>query len=272
MANSRIKTAVFSFAGAMAVASYTHAATVSISTYDGATYPGISGFNVLASEDFEPGTMEDSVSGPSINGDDTFDVGVFKSIGGTGSGGTVSAAPGDCQGTGADNLCLRTGDVYGRGNVLPDGGAGFLDSNDTYGINWAVALGGGVAFDTISFTLMDAADVGAYVGITGSPSSLGSSPTASDVFGLDGKALMSPYYSNGNIQTVVIQFDQWVTEAFVNIVSFTGSDGNFYLTNDGLGIDGVRVGVSPVPLPAAGLLLLGAFGSLAFARRKSKKA
>ncbi|AML52593.1 VPLPA-CTERM sorting domain-containing protein [Falsihalocynthiibacter arcticus] len=272
MVNSKVKTAVFVFAGAMAITSYAQAATVSVATYNPASHPNIPSFNVLASEDFESGVNRSGVSGPSVNGDDTFNVGVFKSIGGTGSGGTVREAPSDCKSAaGADNLCLRSGNVYGRTNVFPFNGDGFLDSNDTYGINWKVGLLGGELFDTISFTLMDAGDVGAFAGISASPFSIGDSPSASDVFGLNGSEIMSPYNSNGNIQTVTIKFDQLVAEAFINIVSFAHSDGSLYLKNDGLGIDGVRVGISAVPLPAAGLLLLGALGSLAFSRRKYKK-
>jgi len=248
-------------AGLLIAASSAHAAGVTITEYDPLDYPGVDDFIVGSAEDFEP-ALPDGVAGPEIDDTDTFDVGVFNAISGVGSGGTVD---GTCDGS---KLCIRSGNVHGRENVIPDDGGHFLDSNDTHGIGWTVS-NEGESFNTVTFTLMDARDQGAFSVVAASteqPDSL----AEVDVLGLDFAFVPEPT-NNGNIKTVVVQFDEWITEAFIAIASFRTENGEFFRTNDGLGIDGVQVGVAPVPVPAAGVLLLGALGGLGFAARRRRK-
>ncbi|WP_299356634.1 VPLPA-CTERM sorting domain-containing protein [uncultured Shimia sp.] len=259
---------VSAIAAAFVAATSAHAASISIETYDPGNYPGVPGFTKLEGQNF------DNFAGdPSIDATDTFDVGVFQSLGGIGSGGTVTGAPASCQGAGAAALCIRDGYVFGRESTRnPNNGqeGQFLDTNDTHGIGWNVSLEDDSYFNTVVFTLSDASDQGAYVAVTASQTALGDDPTPEDILNLD-KAFMTPPQANGNVQTVVIQFDEYVTEGFINIVSFLAENGEAFLTNDGLSIDGIKVGIAPIPVPAAGFLLVGALGGLGFVGRRRRK-
>lgn len=187
-------------------------------------------------------------------------VGTFKTLGGKGTGGTVTDTGNNTAVTNTGTqLALRNGTVYGRKNVSPTGGAWFLDSNDTFGMRWDVSLGGGL-FNKLVFALTDATDVGAFLRII-----------------VDGKVeevLDKNVYSNGVTKLVVVDFGQALKSATIELANFTKVVDGKPLLNDGFSIDGIQVAqVSAVPLPA-GVLLLGSalvgFGALK--RRRAARA
>jgi hypothetical protein len=194
-------------------------------------------------------------------------VGTFKTLGGTGTGGTVKDSGNNTTVTNTGTqLALRNGTVYGRTNVAPTGGAWFLDSNDTFGMRWDVSLGGGL-FNKLVFALTDATDVGAFLRII--------------IDGQIEEVLNKNIYSNGVTKLVVVDFGKAVKEATIELANFTNaappvctrvtSCRDPKLLNDGFSIDGIQV--SAVPLPA-GVLLLGSalagFGALK--RRRAARA
>lgn len=216
------------------------AATISVTSFTKPAYDSAVGsMNKAVVQNFE-GTTEGMV-GASYS----TNVGTFSSLGGTGSGGTVT----DYDGFANDGteLTLRDGNVYGRTSTTKTltGNAGddmFLDSNDTKGIAWDVSLGGSL-FNRLVFTLTDATDVGAIMTIK-------FGDTVLDV--LSG-------LKNAETMLVEIDFGMKLTSASI---FFTNSR-----INDGLSLDDIAV--SEVPLPASALLLLGGLGGLAAFRRRS---
>ena len=171
-------------------------------------------------------------------------VGIFDTLGGKGSGGSVI-------GTGTD-LTVRTKgkNHFGRTNTTP-GGQFYLDSNDTYGMVWAVGLEDDSLFNSVAFSLSDGADQGAKLEITAMGQVL-------DTF---------VNFPNASVKFVVISFEEMIDDALIRLSNL---DGNDLRTNDGFGVDDATVAsVAPIPVPAAGLLLLGALGGLGLrARRK----
>ena len=65
---------------------------------------------------------------------------------------------------------------------------------------------------------------------------------------------------NGELLLVTMDFSDALSLITIDMTTGTG---------DGFGLDGIRV--AAVPLPAAGLLLLGGLGGLAAVRRRRKK-
>ncbi|MEM6610269.1 MAG: VPLPA-CTERM sorting domain-containing protein [Pseudomonadota bacterium] len=174
-------------------------------------------------------------------------VGTFTTMGGTGSGGTVSGLPGN---TGTE-LALRDGNTYGRVDTV--GGRWYLDSNDTYGILWNADLGGAL-FKSLTFVLTDGSDVGAYLRVSAA--------------GSDYELRSGGRLPNGYSSLVTITFEDYVQSALVELVNYTTSGGTALRRNDGFSIDGVQVELAPVPLPAAGLMLVAGLGGLAALRRR----
>ena len=156
-------------------------------------------------------------------------VGTFSTLGGVGSGGTVTGLPGNS----GSMLALRDGSVFGRQNISPDGGSWFLDSNDTWGLSWDVALAGGKAFDKLMFALSDASDVGAFLRIS----------TGSDSF----EVRTGGKLSDGNTKLVTIDFGAPTTFASLTLANYTTSGGNVAFLNDGFSIDGIQVAAVPLP-------------------------
>ncbi len=237
------------------------AATISVSIFDAATYNGSFGSGANIGEDFEAlgaskGEGEVGVSLATA-------VGTFSTIGGVGSGGTVTQLSGNT----GHFLALRDGNVFGRDNATPTGGAWFLDSNDTYGMIWDVALNGGLSFTKLQFVLSDASDVGAYLRIT---------------TGTDSRELRTGgKLPNGSDQLVEIDFGGAVTSAQVILGNYSSMGGTTYKRNDGFSIDGIQVrsvpgsggeNPPPVPLPASVVLLAAGLASLGAVARRRKAA
>ena len=219
------------------------AASITVSDFNAGAYDAIvSGYANAVVEDFE-GYSEGNVA-------DGFatSVGTFSTLGGTGSGGTVTGA--DFANDGS-MLAVRDGNVYGRRSTTSalTGDRGddmFLDSNDTFGISWVVSLGGSL-FDSLVLTLTDATDVGAIMRIA----------VGQETYTFSG-------LGNGAQKIVQIDFDQAVDTASVFFGNWN-RDGSPRL-NDGFSLDDIAV--SEVPLPASALLLLGGLAGLAGMRRK----
>ena len=213
------------------------AATVSVDVHDLSEYASLTaGWKNAISEDFE--TLGAAGGRREVGVLDTA-VGSFTTLGGKGTGGTVTDKKNNTtvKNTGT-KLALRDGTVYGRTNIAPAGGKWFLDSNDTFGMVWNVALAGGHAFNKLIFALTDASDEGAYLRVT-----------------VDGvvQEILSKL-KNGTTKLFVIDFGGPVHSAKIELGNYTKSTGGKQKTNDGFSVDAIQV--APVPLPA-GLVLLG---------------
>jgi len=224
------------------------AASVTITDFTTAGYNaelGTLGMTVV--EDFESYGVGNVISGPSPDPGFDTNVGTFTTLGGTGSGGTVTDPEPDLDGT---KLAIREGTVYGRSSTTDDltGNEAFdqfLDSNDTWGMAWAVDIGR--MFDKIIFTLTDATDVGATITVS-------ADGTTPEVF--SGQ-------TNANQKLVVVDFGFAVSDAMIML---SNTKNGQPVINDGFSVDDIAVSV--VPLPASALLLLGGLGGLAALRRR----
>lgn len=183
------------------------------------------------------------------------DAGLFARSGGLdGSGGSVI-------GTGTQ-VALREdgkGDFrqYGRFNTTP-GGKFYLDTNDLSYMQWIIDPGPGVVFDSLIFVMIDAGDVGSRIGI--------------EIDGIEKHWQWEADDGFGNTYDIPNGFAQLVRIDFGAIVSGTDSirlGMSVDPENDGIGFDDFALGLSEVPLPAAGWLLLGGVAALgAFGRKR----
>jgi len=223
------------------------AASVTVSDFSAASYNAAIGtFGPTVLENFESYAVGNVDSGPIPAPGFGTPVGTFTTLGGTGSGGTVTDPNPDLDGT---KLAIREGTVYGRSSTTDDltGNPAhdqFLDSNDTWGIAWAVNIGR--MFDKIISTLTDATDVGATITVSAG----GGAP-----------AVFSGQ-TNGNQKLVVVDFGFAISDAMITL---TNTKNGKLVINDGFSVD--DIGVSVVSLPATALLLLGGLGGLAALRR-----
>lgn len=235
-------------AAALAFSSSAWATTINITDFsDSAFNNATSNLGNVVTEDFEDLGGEGEVTpGTSLS----TDVGSFTTVGGTGSGGTVSGLAGN---TGT-NVAIRDGNVFGRTNTTP-GGSFFLDSNDTFGISWDVTSSLGL-FDTIIFSLMDASEF-SFLRVT--------------VDGVSQEQRLGSALGNGNTSLVEIVLGSSVSSLTLELANFTAFGGSSSAKNDGFSIDGIAVGLAPVPGPASLPLFAAGAGAFAFMRRKQRK-
>ena len=204
----------------------------------------LSGFTIRGYENFQDYQAWNGSTG-STDPQDTR-VGSFDPFGDTGSGLSVVGDGGKLQ---VRNDPTMPWGRYGTSETLPLGG-NWLDSNDNLGIRWDIAGIG--SFDSLAFFVLDAADVGGKFSIK-----VGDTLFA-DIAGATGKL------KNGNIQFVRVLLSEAVESLTVELMHDR--------TNDGFGIDGAAVALSPVPLPPAVLLLATGLAGLAGLRRRARRA
>jgi hypothetical protein len=206
---------------------------------------------------FETGTISREAS-PGINFGELTSAGIDTLVGNVSTHGSFTGTGSTCQkldlnNDNCTNIALQYNpDLNGQGNIVPVGGAWSLNAADTGGFEWAAFLGG-TTFNTIIFALRDAADQGATVSVS---ADVGGSVVTESKSGL----------GNDNLQLIAITFSSFVSFADITIASSKANDS---MTIDGLTLAGVQPPPGEVPLPASGLLLLGAFGALALRRKKA---
>jgi hypothetical protein len=226
------------FVGHAAFATTINSQAFSSGAYAAAVGPGAQVF-----EGFEGFGLPEGEVGTNFN----TAVGTFNTIGGTGSGGTVTGLSGN---TGTE-LALRDGNTFGRTNTTP-GGRWYLDSNDTKGMLWDVNIG--TMFERIVFVLTDGSDVGGWLSVIAD--------------GVRYEQRTAGQLGNGNRQIVTIDFGSAVSSAQIALGVFSGSGSTSYRLNDGFSIDDISV--APVPVPATLPLLLAGLGGIAFLRRRQR--
>jgi hypothetical protein len=232
------------------------AATITVSQFSvGAYNTAVGGTAGKVVENFESYAVGNVGNGTESPGFSTA-VGTFFTMGGTGTGGTVTDPNPDLNGS---KLAIRTGLVYGRSSTTDilagqsdswsDGiNDKFLDSNDTFGIRWLVNIGS--MFNRIVFTLTDSTDVGATMTIRTD----GATPVTYTGLG------------NANRRLVVVDFLGGVNSAEITFFNSFSNNLEKGFLNDGFSIDDVSV--APVPLPAPAFMLIAGLAGLAAIRRK----
>jgi hypothetical protein len=220
------------------------ASATTITLHSAGSYAALVGSGPQIVENFESfGGLGEGEVGTNFN----TSVGIFNTLGGTGTGGTVSGLSGN---TGTV-LALRDGNTFGRSNTT-SGGRWYLDSNDTFGMGWFVETGS--MFSRVVFNLTDGSDVGGFLSII------------SD--GVRTEQRTAGRLADGGVTTVVVDFGKAVSSAFISIGNYTGSGSNQNVRNDGFAVDDISVNIAPVPIPPSLALLLAGMGGLFLMRRK----
>jgi hypothetical protein len=230
--------------------------SVNVLAADGSNYTNIlNTFDNVLGEDFESFTEGE------VGSELDTAVGTFKTLGGTGTGGTVTDADaGFTTPNTGTQLAIRDGNVYGRTSTTPlftgdTADDKFLDSNDTWGIKWAVSAGNRL-FNELIFIMTDATDVGKTLTISVAGFQTSVVLPGNSLVGSNGK-------KDGNRQLVHIIFGDYVPTALIKL------DYNRQI-NDGVSVDDIAV--STIPLPAPALMLVAGLGAFAAVRRKRKSA
>lgn len=162
-------------------------------------------------------------------------VGTFSASNGPGSGGSACGSRGHVQVKDESSA-----NPFGRYN--PNGGA-WIDSNDNGVVSWNVNIG--TAFNAVSFALVDAFD---------QKNSFFDLAVNGSTWKID------PREADGNHHWLTVLFDDAVTDATITFST---------RINDGFGIAAATV--APVPLPAAGWMLVSGLAALAGLRwRRSR--
>ncbi|MGS4947082.1 VPLPA-CTERM sorting domain-containing protein [Meridianimarinicoccus sp. RP-17] len=214
---------------------------VTASAYDRPAFDAhVSGLHNAVVEDFESFAMGEVFGGLATA------VGVFDTLGATGSGGTVKGTAGNT----GNGVFLRDRNVYGRSNTTA-GGDSYLDSNDTYGLSWTIAGLG--MFDRLFFTVSDIADSGASFTILADGQQVGSTISRQ---------------RNGAVDMVMLSFGTAVDTLTLHLRHSKLNDG-FSIDDAGIGLSrGAAQTPSSVPLPPAVALLAGGIAALALFRRR----
>ncbi|WP_170552294.1 hypothetical protein [Ruegeria atlantica] len=223
-----------------------HATTINVVEFDQEAYRAMNG-SVFEGFEALGGTHGE---GEVANGFST-SVGSFSTLGGVGTGGTVSGLEGN---TGS-MLALRQGHVFGRESTSPDRGSWFLDSNDTWGLNWDVALADGKSFSKLMFAITDASDAGGFLRIS--------------AVGVNHELRSGRKLRDGNVRLVTIDFGRPTRAAEVSLANYASEGGEGSFSNDGFSIDGIQV--AAVPLPPSLLLLGSAFLGLGIVTRRRRR-
>ena len=240
-------------AAAVALAGGAHANTITVQAFDSTAFGNLVKSNTVV-EDFEtPGDLTYKLEGGGVGASPKCgeivkgesigtSVGAFTraDAGGTGGGNT-------CKSLSTDDSCTNIAlqfdpDVNGQGNIVPDNnGQWSINAADTKGIKWEAELADGREFSSLFFAIRDAADQG---GTTFTVAAHGDTKTFNDL-------------DNNNEKLFLVDFGGAVNSATVSMTSSR--------VNDSFTLDGAAI--SPVPLPAALWMLVGALGGLGALRR-----
>ena len=253
-------------AATLALGTGAQAASITVQSFSSGAFTGLAKSNTVI-EDFEtPGALTKTFEGdgtglgtaPNNYGELAAGtalgskVGSFTGLGGTGKGNTcqnLSIGNATC-----DNIALQfDSTLNGQSNILPDEGRWSINAADTKGIAWTAFLPGGREFTSLFFAIRDAADQGAKLTV----SVAGADPVEFTELLDNGNRLR-----NNNEQIVFIDFGGTVDFATIRMESSK--------TNDSFSIDGASI--TPVPLPAAGWLMIAGLGGLAALRRRARAA
>lgn len=182
----------------------------------------------------------------------TCDSGTINSNVGTFTGfGGHPANPGGSQVDPRGEIVVRTNTPNPFRRFDVEGGSNWLDSNDLNGIQWDIPGASSLpALRKLAFFLTDVDDVGSV----NFEISADGTMFDSILTGLQGRQ------TNGTLNLVTLSFSESVSDLQIRMTAGVG---------DGFGIDGIRV--AAVPLPAAGLMLLGAIGGLGAMRMRKRK-